>query len=142
MKIKYVDSERMTKLIYGMFQNILNVIGHTSATKYMIPNYARHSGTTRSGRDTGNRLIHPTKTTWRTGRLARSMSMGVGKNTDVIKKVRKTDKAVWGTIGTKVPYARFHEHGKRPFLNVAINDIDTLHGIRAIIVTAIKRAFK
>jgi phage gpG-like protein len=91
-------------LVKGMYE-ILNVIGNVAATEYMIM-----TGTGRRSRlPRPDVPVHPSKLTWRTGRLARSLVRGT--DSDAIEEVKVEGTRIIGRKGTRVPYAAIHEYG-------------------------------
>jgi phage gpG-like protein len=95
-------SQRIIRAMYSA----LTVIGNVAAGKYMI-----QTGTSkRSGLPGVDVAVDPVRLTWRTARLARSLTNPT--NPEAVHSVRvDADGKVVGEKGTMVPYAAIHEQG-------------------------------
>lgn len=108
----------------------------------------RHMIMTRGVADARSRPVHPTKLTWRSGDLARSLlnkftfqhtklpivkgvafrrPKGGGGKKEGYRTIKIESRGVSGEQGTNVPYAAQHEFGigypKRPFMEPTARDI-------------------
>jgi phage gpG-like protein len=99
-------AEKLSENLMSGVKNILISVGQLAASEYMIPTSARKG----MGKVFGQKT-DATKLTWRTGKLARSLTRTGAGNDGGINVKKKGMMSVEGTIYTGVPYARIHEYG-------------------------------
>ena len=99
-----------TKQFKGTMAKIMNLVGQISASKYL-----QGPKPSRLGRISSRLLRSMVGATQFTGGSQLSLKRQFRGSNESIRTIAKRGKTIVGVIGTKVPYAEFHEEGRGAF---------------------------
>lgn len=102
------SSQALPATIAGIMRDSLKLVANTAVSRYMIATRGPRSSTRRL--PGVNAPVDPTRLTWRTGNLARSLVRD--DHPGHVHRIRSVGGiTLAGEIGTRVNYAAIHEYG-------------------------------